>query len=169
MTQADLGNNFFVDEDCLGKSRAASVTQMLQELNEHVSGSYVAEDISQVLDSRPDFLDSFNLLIATQLASKDVDRVAKICAERRIKLLVVHSYGFMGCMPPLPPRPWLRPRPLPCAQPEPSLRPVPAPAPPPPRFRRCPAPASPPTHPWPSTRPSPPAPALTQVHPHDAR
>ena len=48
----------------------------LQELNEHVAGSYVAEDISQVLDSRPDFLDSFNLLIATQLASKDVDRVA---------------------------------------------------------------------------------------------
>lgn len=105
MTQPDLGNNFFVDEDCLGKSRAASVTQMLQELNEHVSGSYVAEDISQVLDSRPDFLDSFNLVIATQLASKDVDRVAKICAERRIKLLVVHSYGFMGCTPPLPPRP----------------------------------------------------------------
>ena len=98
VTQADLGNNFFVDEDCLGKSRAASVTQMLQELNEHVAGSYVAEDISQVLDSRPDFLDSFNLLIATQLASKDVDRVAKICAERRIKLLVVHSYGFMGCV-----------------------------------------------------------------------
>ena len=51
VTQADLGNNFFVDEDCLGKSRAASVTQMLQELNEHVAGSYVAEDISQVLDS----------------------------------------------------------------------------------------------------------------------
>ena len=105
MTQPDLGNNFFVDEDCLGKSRAASVTQMLQELNEHVSGSYVAEDSSQVLDSRPDFLDSFNLVIATQLASKDVDRVAKICAERRIKLLVVHSYGFMGCTPPLPPQP----------------------------------------------------------------
>ena len=102
VTEADLGNNFFVDESCLGKPRAASVTQLLQELNEHVSGSYVAEDISQVLDSRPDFLDSFNLLIATQLTTKELDRVAKICSARRIKLIVVHSYGFMGCFRPSP-------------------------------------------------------------------
>ena len=96
MTQADLGNNFFVDEDCVGKSRAASVTQLLQELNEHVSGSYVAEDISQVLDSRPDFLNAFNLVIATQLATKELTKVAEICAARRIQLIVVHTYGFMG-------------------------------------------------------------------------
>ena len=96
MTQADLGNNFFVDEDCVGKSRAASVTQLLQELNEHVSGSYVAEDISQVLDSRPDFLNVFNLVIATQLATKELTKVAEICAARRIQLIVVHTYGFMG-------------------------------------------------------------------------
>ena len=96
VTQADLGNNFFVDEDCLGKSRAASVTQLLQELNEHVSGSYVAEDISQVLDSRPEYLNSFNLVIATQLPAKELTRVATICAERKIQLIVLHTYGFMG-------------------------------------------------------------------------
>lgn len=96
VTQADLGNNFFVDEDCLDKSRAASVTQLLQELNEHVTGSYVAEDISQVLDSRPEYLNSFNLVIATQLPSKELTKVAAICAERKIQLIVLHTYGFMG-------------------------------------------------------------------------
>lgn len=48
VSEADLGNNFFVEHSSLGSSRAACVTRLLQELNEHVSGSYVAEDIAQV-------------------------------------------------------------------------------------------------------------------------
>ena len=74
--QADLGNNFFVDESCVGKPRAAAVTELLQELNEHVSGSYVAEDISQVLASRPEYLNSFSLVIATQLATKELNKAS---------------------------------------------------------------------------------------------
>ena len=82
MTEADLGNNFFLDEDCLGKSRAASATQLLQELNEHVSGAYVAEDISQVLDSRPSFLDAFSLVIATQLPTKELNKASPVARAR---------------------------------------------------------------------------------------
>jgi len=53
VSEADLGNNFFVEQSSLGTSRAACVTRLLQELNEHVTGSYVAEDISQVRRAAP--------------------------------------------------------------------------------------------------------------------
>lgn len=53
VSEADLGNNFFVEQTSLGTSRAACVTRLLQELNEHVTGSYVAEDISQARRPAP--------------------------------------------------------------------------------------------------------------------
>lgn len=96
VTEADLGNNFFIEKSFLGKSRAACVTQMLQEMNEHVKGAYVAEDISQILEARPDFLHSFGMVIATQLPTKDLLQVAAICSSRSIPLIAVQCYGFLG-------------------------------------------------------------------------
>ena len=75
VSAVDLGNNFFVEHKHIGNSRAAVVTQLLQELNEHVQGSYVTEDIAQVLDSRPDFLNSFSMVIATQTPLKELRQV----------------------------------------------------------------------------------------------
>jgi len=96
VTEADLGNNFFVEQRDLRTSRAACVTRLLQELNEHVSGAFVAEDIAQVLSSRPDFLHSFGLVIATQLPSRELCEVARICADRSIPLIALHVHGFFG-------------------------------------------------------------------------
>jgi len=36
--QSDLGNNFFVDEESLGKSRAEAVCELLLEMNPDVTG-----------------------------------------------------------------------------------------------------------------------------------
>ena len=93
---ADLGSNFFLDEASLGKPRAECVTQMLRELNEHVAGSYVNEDIADVLEARPDFLTPFTLVIATQLPARELKRVGELCAARQIALVVAQTYGFMG-------------------------------------------------------------------------
>jgi NEDD8-activating enzyme E1 regulatory subunit len=38
--EADLGVNFFVDQSCLGKSRAQCVTSLLCELNPEVEGAW---------------------------------------------------------------------------------------------------------------------------------
>ena len=94
--EADLGSNFFLDEASLGKPRAECVTQMLRELNEHVAGSYVNEDIADVLEARPDFLTPFTLVIATQLPARELKRVGELCAARQIALVVAQTYGFMG-------------------------------------------------------------------------
>lgn len=38
--EADLGVNFFLDQSCLGKSRAQGVTSLLCELNPEVEGAW---------------------------------------------------------------------------------------------------------------------------------
>lgn len=49
----DLGVNFFLDEDCLGKPRALCCVNRLVELNPEVSGDwYPKEDVSS-LEQRP--------------------------------------------------------------------------------------------------------------------
>jgi NEDD8-activating enzyme E1 regulatory subunit len=96
VSERDLGNNFFLDESCLGKPRAQCVTEMLKELNEFVMGSYIAEDISEVLAARPEFLHAFTLVIATQMEPAELKSVAAICAARKLPMLVVHTYGFLG-------------------------------------------------------------------------
>lgn len=40
VTEADLGVNFFLDEDSLGKSRAQACTELLLELNPEVQGDW---------------------------------------------------------------------------------------------------------------------------------
>jgi len=39
--EADLGVNFFLDEESLGKSRAESCVKLLQELNPDVKGESI--------------------------------------------------------------------------------------------------------------------------------
>jgi amyloid beta precursor protein binding protein 1 len=40
VAECDLGVNFFLDEDCLGKSRSESCVKLLQELNPDVKGDW---------------------------------------------------------------------------------------------------------------------------------
>lgn len=40
VAESDLGVNFFLDEDCLGKLRSESCVRLLQELNPDVKGDW---------------------------------------------------------------------------------------------------------------------------------
>ncbi|PNH10809.1 NEDD8-activating enzyme E1 regulatory subunit [Tetrabaena socialis] len=62
----DLGNNFLVCAASLGEPRAKVVTELLQELNESVSGSYVEEEPEVLISDNPAFFGGFDLVIATQ-------------------------------------------------------------------------------------------------------
>ena len=42
--EADLGVNFFVDDTCIGKSRAQSCAELLVELNPEVQGEWYPKD-----------------------------------------------------------------------------------------------------------------------------
>ena len=43
VTESDLGANFFLDEDSLGKSRAERTAALLEELNPDVKGNVVTQ------------------------------------------------------------------------------------------------------------------------------
>ena len=66
---SDLGNNFFLESSHLGLSRAQHVTELLKELNEAVTGSYVQESPNELIENQPSFFKSFDLVIATQVHS----------------------------------------------------------------------------------------------------
>ena len=67
VTHRDLGNNFLVNSSNLGEPRAKVVTELLQELNESVAGSYVEESPEELIANNPSFFRGFDLVIATQV------------------------------------------------------------------------------------------------------
>ena len=46
VTETDLGVNFFLEEESLGKSRAEETCRLLRELNPDVEGSYQSKVIT---------------------------------------------------------------------------------------------------------------------------
>jgi|UniRef100_A0A7S4FXJ0 amyloid beta precursor protein binding protein 1 len=98
VTEADLGNNFFVTEDDLGAPRGERVTKWLLELNPDVKGSSLNADPKSVIDTNPDYFrnNEITLVIATQLNEAVTAKLASLLASLDVPLLLVRSYGLMG-------------------------------------------------------------------------
>ncbi|XP_027557760.1 NEDD8-activating enzyme E1 regulatory subunit [Neopelma chrysocephalum] len=94
----DVGNNFFLQKSHIGQSRAQSAMELLQELNNDVSGNFVEESPEKLLDNNPSFFNRFNLVIATQLPESTLLRLAELLWNSNIPLLVCRTYGLVGYM-----------------------------------------------------------------------
>lgn len=92
----DLGNNFFFDKSCIGKSRAVSAATLLQELNSEVKSHGVEKNVMSITKEEPDFFKSFAVVIATEMTEPLLLELAKILWQRSVPLLVARSYGFLG-------------------------------------------------------------------------
>ncbi|XP_072991394.1 NEDD8-activating enzyme E1 regulatory subunit AXR1-like [Typha latifolia] len=92
----DLGNNFMLDEQCLGQSRAKCVCSFLQELNDAVKAKFVEESPATLIDSNPSFFAQFTLVIATQLLENILLKLDRICRKANVILVVARSYGLSG-------------------------------------------------------------------------
>ena len=63
--ERDLGNNFFVTQDEIGKSRAEVTLNHLLELNEDVQGSFLHEAPEKYINNKDQsFFKQFKLVIA---------------------------------------------------------------------------------------------------------
>lgn len=93
---ADLGNNFFVDLDSLGKSRAATVTAQLLEMNPFVEGHALEESPSTLIDERMEFFSSFTMVVADALSEPQLVKLAEYLWKANIPLVITRSYGFIG-------------------------------------------------------------------------
>ncbi|KAJ4300267.1 hypothetical protein N0V88_002939 [Collariella sp. IMI 366227] len=97
VNEADLGVNFFLDEDCLGKSRAESLTRLIEELNPDVQGSWYPNGSEGVatLDSLLESSPLFTVIIYTHPITEE--RLAHLEAygqQHKTPLVAIHSAGF---------------------------------------------------------------------------
>lgn len=98
ITQEDIGANFFLDSDSIGKSRAQIATQMLLELNRDVRGDFIDENPEEILYNNPDFFNNFTIVVATAVSEKTLITLSKKMWELNIPFIVCQSIGFIGYM-----------------------------------------------------------------------
>ncbi|XP_029031867.1 NEDD8-activating enzyme E1 regulatory subunit isoform X1 [Osmia bicornis bicornis] len=98
ITNEDIGANFFLEADSVGKSRAQVATQMLLELNSDVRGDYIDEEPEQLLYNSPDFFNNFTVVVATSLTEKSLILLSQRLWELNIPLIVCRSIGFIAYM-----------------------------------------------------------------------
>ena len=116
VTGEDVGNNFFLTGDSVGQSRGEVATRLLLEMNHEVRhncinitriskllifyvkvrGESRQDTVEHILDSDPDYLQSFTLVIACGCSDKTLGLLSSKLEAARIPLLVVRTSGFFG-------------------------------------------------------------------------
>ncbi|KAL1117290.1 hypothetical protein AAG570_004616 [Ranatra chinensis] len=96
ITEEDLGTNFFLDVDSVGKPRAQIATQLLLELNPDVKGDYVDECPEQLLENNPNFFTHFTVVIAIALSERVLIPLSKSLWAANVPLIVAKSCGLIG-------------------------------------------------------------------------
>lgn len=96
VTPGDLGNNFFVTADDVGRSRAEVVSELLCEMNPDVAGFAITAYPNDG-SVGAEFWTQFTLVIAANLVEDQLMGLSTICMDHRVPLMVVRSYGLLGC------------------------------------------------------------------------
>jgi amyloid beta precursor protein binding protein 1 len=101
VSKADMGCNFFVTEESMGKPRAEVVVELLCEMNEDVRGYAKVEDPTVAMQDPAkckEYLRQFGIVLAANLTEDTVRAVAKACWELDIPFVNVRAYGMIGYM-----------------------------------------------------------------------
>ncbi|KAI6026547.1 hypothetical protein BKA83DRAFT_676286, partial [Pisolithus microcarpus] len=98
-SHADAGNNFFLEGlESVGKPRASEAVRLLRELNDSVDGHADTRQLRSVIESNPDWLASFTVVIAHNLDSQILTKLSSLLWEHpsHPTLIVVRSAGFLA-------------------------------------------------------------------------
>ncbi|KAJ5783138.1 hypothetical protein N7457_004912 [Penicillium paradoxum] len=96
VTESDLGVNFFLEEESLGKSRAEETCRLLKELNPDVQGSYYSKRIEELLVD-PGFLPKHKLVIISgPIRRSTLVPLTQEAKHLGIPVLYLHSVGFFS-------------------------------------------------------------------------
>lgn len=96
VTDEDVGSNFFLETSFVGLPKAQCCTQLLKELNPDVNGDFIDESIDNILQNRPNFLDNFNVVIASSLTEKTLVNLSRKLWELNKPFFYCRSIGFFG-------------------------------------------------------------------------
>ncbi|KAJ5515968.1 hypothetical protein N7527_007528 [Penicillium freii] len=96
VTESDLGVNFFLEEESLGKSRAEETCRLLKELNPDVEGNYYLKRVEELLID-PDFLPQHKLVIISgPMRRSTLVPLTQEAKQLGIPVLYLHSVGFLS-------------------------------------------------------------------------
>ncbi|PYH42295.1 NEDD8-activating enzyme E1 regulatory subunit [Aspergillus saccharolyticus JOP 1030-1] len=94
VTEPDLGVNFFLEEESLGKSRAQETCRLLRELNPDVEGNSESKPITELLQD-PNFLPQFKLvLVSGPVKRSTLSSLSSAAKALGIPVLYTRSVGF---------------------------------------------------------------------------
>jgi len=98
VSEGDTGNNFFVDPGSIGNPRAEVVKKNLLEMNPDVEGFHVEKSPTVLILEEKElaFFDSFNLVIACNLADEPLLALGDYLFTKGIPLLSLKAYGLCG-------------------------------------------------------------------------
>ncbi|EAQ87977.1 hypothetical protein CHGG_04596 [Chaetomium globosum CBS 148.51] len=95
VSEADLGVNFFLDDSCLGTSRAQSLTELILELNPDVQGSWYPNEDTKTLDSLLNDSPVFTVIMYTHpIRPEQLSRLEAYGQQHKTPLVAIHSAGF---------------------------------------------------------------------------
>lgn len=112
ITEADLGVNFFLEEEDIGRSRAESCARLLQELNPDVQGHSIKEvrvfhlrlhqtslkPYAQPVEdfiTKPNALHPYTLILAVlPLDASILQNISQHSQETRVPVFYIHCTGF---------------------------------------------------------------------------
>ncbi|KAJ5497473.1 hypothetical protein N7463_009460 [Penicillium fimorum] len=96
VTESDLGVNFFLEEESLGKSRAEETCRLLKELNPDVQGHYYLKCAGELLID-PEFLPQYKLVIISgPMKRSTLVPLIQEAKQLGIPVLYLHSVGFFS-------------------------------------------------------------------------
>eukprot|EP00980_Cylindrotheca_fusiformis_P000374 scaffold91_cov127-Cylindrotheca_fusiformis.AAC.34 len=105
VSKHDEASNFFLSSNGEGpRSRAEIACQYLQELNPDVEGAYqVAPRLAGIEEWKTVLFGKTSgrqklLVIASDLNPQELESLSRACESLKLALVVVHSYGLIGCV-----------------------------------------------------------------------
>ncbi|CBF86860.1 hypothetical protein AN2441.2 [Aspergillus nidulans FGSC A4] len=95
VTEPDLGVNFFLENESLGRSRAEETCRLLKELNPDVEGSFRTKPIAEILQEEPGILAQHKLiLISGPIEHSSLRALCDGAKKLAIPVLYTRSVGF---------------------------------------------------------------------------
>lgn len=98
VTEADIGNNFFLEPESVGKPRATETVRLLLEMNESVSGEGLVKNPYEVIESQPDFFTSFSAVILHNTKTDLTLKVSDLAWNNHLPLFVMKTTGFYASL-----------------------------------------------------------------------
>ncbi|GAA5948295.1 hypothetical protein JCM3765_001356 [Sporobolomyces pararoseus] len=100
VTEKDLGTNFFLNKESLGKSRSEESVKFLKELNSDVKGNSINSNLENFLNSSSEqALKEYNLVLAVDVVPPfKLNQLSEKAWEFGIPLISVNSFGFYGSL-----------------------------------------------------------------------